>query len=125
MLASITISYYFRVIVLSKYLSKNPFSQNGRDFMEAPSGIGKHLSKNIGKQWKNISFCLAVFLENAGFVGEDIAGMTLAVGLNMFKDLTHCILWKKGCVFMSVWIWSMSLVYKPSGIVRGQKGSQG
>lgn len=45
-----------------------------------------------------MSFCLAVFLENAGFVGEDIAGMTLAVGLNMFKDLTHCILWKKVCV---------------------------
>lgn len=43
-----------------------------------------------------------MFLENAGFVGEDIAGMTLAVGLNMFKDLTHCILWEKGCVHVCV-----------------------
>lgn len=125
MLASITINYYFRVIMFSKYSSKKPQSDWDRFCGSHLQEWGNAFQRTIGKQWKNISFCLAVFLENAGFVGEDIAGMTLAVGLNMFKDLTHCILWKNVCVFMSVLMWSMSLVYKPSGNVRGQKGSRG
>lgn len=101
MLASITINCYLRVIVFSKYSSKNPQSEWERFCGSHLQERGNAFQRTIGKQWKNISFCLAVFLENAGFVGEDIAGMTLAVGLNMFKDLTHCILWKN-CVCVHV-----------------------
>lgn len=70
----------------------------GEILWKPPSGTGKRLSKNYWKPVKEHTFSLAVFLENAAFVGEDIAGMTLAVGLSMFKDLTRCILWKEGCV---------------------------